>query len=118
LVVFDSLPLPDQVVLLQDTVNTQAELEKEFEALHKAYLARDLGAITAIGEKIKPSDERLYTEVMDRLLAKRNLRMIERMAPILKLGGTFIAVGAAHLPGETGLLYRLEKAGYRVTAVY
>ncbi len=118
LAVFDGLPLPDQVALLQDTVNTQADLEKEFEALHKAYLARNLGAITAITEKNKPGDERLYDEVMDRLLSKRNQRMVERMAPILKQGGAFVAVGAAHLPGETGLLYRLEKAGYRVTAVY
>jgi uncharacterized protein YbaP (TraB family) len=118
LAVFDGLPLPDQVALLQDTVNTQADLEKEFEALHRAYLARDLGAIMSIGEKHKPGDERLYDEVMDRLLAKRNLRMVERMAPILKQGGAFVAVGAAHLPGESGLLYRLEKAGYRVTPVY
>ena len=118
LAVFDGLPLPDQVALLQDTVNTQTELEKEFEALHKAYLARNLGDITAITEKNKPGDERLYEEVMDRLLAKRNQRMVERMVPILKQGGAFMAVGAAHLPGETGLLYRLEKAGYRVTVVY
>ena len=55
---------------------------------------------------------------MDRLLVKRNQRMVERMKPILKQGGAFVAVGAAHLPGETGLLYRLEKAGYRVTVVY
>ncbi|MCR4302400.1 MAG: TraB/GumN family protein [Sulfuricaulis sp.] len=118
LAVFDDLPLPDQVALLQDTVDTQKESEKEFEALHKAYLARDLGAIVAITEKNKPGDARLYDEVMDRLLAQRNLRMVERLKPILKQGGAFIAVGAAHLPGETGLLYRLEKAGYRVTVVY
>ena len=45
LAVFDDLPLPDQVALLQDTVDTQDDLQKEFEALHKAYLARDLAAI-------------------------------------------------------------------------
>ncbi|GAB4513489.1 MAG: TraB/GumN family protein [Sulfuricaulis sp.] len=118
LAVFDGLPLPDQVALLEDTVRMQADLDREFEALHKAWLARDLAAITAISEKHEPGDERLYDEVMDRLLAKRNLRMVERMAPVLKQGGAFIAVGAAHLPGETGLLYRLEKAGYRVTAIY
>jgi uncharacterized protein YbaP (TraB family) len=27
-------------------------------------------------------------------------------------------VGAAHLPGETGLLRMIEKAGYRVTVAY
>lgn len=118
LAIFDGLPLRDQVALLEDTVRMQADLDKEFEALHKAYLARDLAAVVAISEKHEPGDERLYRDVMDRLLDQRNRRMVERMAPMLKQGGAFIAVGAAHLPGEAGLLYRLEKAGYRVTAVY
>jgi uncharacterized protein YbaP (TraB family) len=118
LAVFDGLPLPQQIALLEDTVRMQADLDKEFEALHKAYLARDLAAIMAISEKHKPGDERLYNEVMDRLLDQRNRRMAERMAPLLRQGGAFIAVGAAHLPGETGLLRLLEKAGYRVTVVY
>lgn len=118
LAVFDELPLPQQIALLKDTVDMQAELDKEFEALHKAYLARDLARIMAISEKHKPDDEQLYDAVMDRLLIRRNARMLERLHPILKEGGAFIAVGAAHLPGETGLLQRLEKAGYRVTPVY
>lgn len=118
LAVFDDMPLRDQIALLEDTVRMQAEIDKEFEALHKAWLARDLAGIVAVSEKQKPGNERLYEEVMDRLLDQRNRRMAERMAPMLKQGGAFIAVGAAHLPGEAGLLYRLEKAGYRVTAVY
>lgn len=118
LAVFDGLSLPQQIALLEDTVRMQADLDREIEALHKAWLARDLAAIMAIGEKHKPGDERLYDEVMDRLLDQRNRRMAERMAPLLKQGGAFIAVGAAHLPGETGLLRLLETAGYRVTAVY
>jgi len=118
LAIFDGLPLPQQIALLEDTVRMQADLDKEFEALHKAWLARDLAAIVAISEKHQPDDERLYNEVMDRLLAQRNRRMAERMAPMLRQGGAFIAVGAAHLPGETGLLRLIEKAGYRVTAIY
>jgi hypothetical protein len=118
LAIFDGLPLPQQIALLEDTVRMQADLDREFEALHKAWLARDLAAIVAISEKHQPGDERLYNEVLDRLLAQRNRRMAERMAPLLREGGAFIAVGAAHLPGETGLLRLLAKAGYRVTVVY
>jgi hypothetical protein len=118
LAIFDGLPLPQQIALLEDTVRMQADLDREFEALHNAYLARDLAAIVAISEKHQPGDERLYNEVMDRLLDQRNRRMAERMTPLLRQGGAFIAVGAAHLPGETGLLRLLETAGYRVTAVY
>lgn len=118
LAVFDGMPLPDQIALLEDAVRMQPELAREFEALHKAWLARNLAAIVAITEKHKPADERLYRDVMHRLLDRRNRRMVERLAPILKQGGAFVAVGAAHLPGESGLLQQLEKAGYRVTVVY
>lgn len=116
--VFNDLSLSDQIALLEDTVHSQTSLDRQFEELHQAWLARDLAAIMALGEKYKPGDDRLYHDVMDRLLNQRNLRMVERMGPILKEGGAFIAVGAAHLPGNTGLLYRLEKAGYRVSPVY
>ncbi|MDH5486031.1 MAG: TraB/GumN family protein [Gammaproteobacteria bacterium] len=116
--VFNDLSLSDQIALLEDTVRAQSTLDRQFEELHQAWLARDLGAIMALAEKYKPGDDRLYFDVMDRLLNQRNLRMVERMGPILKEGSAFIAVGAAHLPGETGLLYRLEKAGYRVRPVY
>jgi uncharacterized protein YbaP (TraB family) len=118
LAVFEGLPMPDQIALLEDAVRMQPELARELEALHKAYLARDLAAIVAISEKHKPADERLYRDVMHRLLDQRNRRMAERLAPILKQGGAFVAVGAAHLPGEAGLLQQLEKAGYRVSVVY
>ena len=33
-------------------------------------------------------------------------------------GGLFIAVGALHLTGESGLLERFAGAGYDVTAIY
>lgn len=118
LAVFDGLPLPDQVALLEDTVRMQAEFDREIEAMHKAWLARDLAGIVAMSDKYQQRNERLYRDVMDRLLAQRNRRMAERLAPILKQGGAFVAVGAAHLPGATGLLQQLEKAGYRVTVVY
>jgi uncharacterized protein YbaP (TraB family) len=116
--VFNDLPLPDQVALLRETVLTQDEFEKEFEDLVRAYLARDLATIVEISERHEPGNGRMYRTVMDRLLMQRNARMAERLTTLLKDGGAFIAVGAAHLPGETGLLNRLEKAGYRVTSVY
>jgi uncharacterized protein len=44
--------------------------------------------------------------------------MAERIAPLLKGGGAFIAVGALHLPGKTGLIERLRAEGYTVTKVW
>jgi len=116
--VFDDLPLTDQVALLQEAVQEQDTYQKDLEEMIGAYLARDIAALAEAGAKHNPHDERLYRSVMDRLLTRRNTRMVERLGPILKTGGAFIAVGAAHLPGESGLLNLLAEAGYRVTPVY
>jgi len=116
--VFDELPLQDQVALLKEAVHEQDKFEKDLEEMIDAYLARDIAALAEVSERHNPDNDRLNRSVMDRLLTRRNARMAERLEPILKEGGAFIAVGAAHLPGESGLLNLLAEAGYRVTPVY
>jgi uncharacterized protein len=51
------------------------------------------------------------------LLEQRNRSMVERAIAYLEQGNAFVAVGALHLPGETGLVSLLRKAGYVVEAV-
>jgi len=64
-------------------------------------------------------DERAAEDEFTRLLlVGRNAAMAERIAPLLKGGGAFIAVGALHLPGKTGLIERLRAEGYTVTKVW
>lgn len=116
--VFNELPMPDQIALLKEAVHTQQDFAKEFEALVQAYLARDLTTLAEISSQHEPDEDQMYRAVTDRLLTKRNIRMAGRLAPTLREGNAFIAVGAAHLPGETGLLNLIEKAGYRVTPVF
>jgi uncharacterized protein YbaP (TraB family) len=53
----------------------------------------------------------------DKLLKDRNNKWLEKLPAIMKEKSSFIAVGAAHLAGEEGLLYRLRQAGYNVSAV-
>ena len=54
-------------------------------------------------------------EFMRALLQDRNATMAERAAPLLAAGGAFIAVGALHLSGKTGLIERFRAMGYTVT---
>ena len=57
-------------------------------------------------------------EFMRKLLQDRNAIMAERAAPLLASGGAFIAVGALHLAGKTGLIERFRAMGYTVTKVW
>ena len=42
--------------------------------------------------------------------------MADRSVKYMKSGSTFIAVGAAHLPGKEGIIENLRKKGFTVTA--
>ena len=57
-------------------------------------------------------------EFMRELLESRNATMAERAAPLLASGGAFIAVGALHLAGKSGLIERFRAEGYTVTKVW
>lgn len=116
--VFNGMSLADQVTLLRDTVQTQKGQQGAMEELTKAYLDRDLAGLMALNDQFKPADTRVYDTLMNRLLVQRNRNMNERMQKTLQQGNAFIAVGALHLPGDTGLLKLLSAGGHRVTRVY
>lgn len=51
------------------------------------------------------------------LLYDRNQRMAEAIHHQIRQAGNFVAIGAAHLPGQKGVLRLLKQRGYKVTAV-
>ena len=112
------LPLNDQIALLNDAVCHYDAIQLEVAGLLRAYLDRDLGMLMALAERYQASGQDRYSRLMDSLLWKRNRLMVERMAPRLAEGSSFIAIGALHLAGERGVLALLEGLGYRVSRVY
>jgi len=116
--VFEGLSIDDQIQLLREALTYQSSNAEQMDQLLRAYLNRDLAALAAISDRYQARAGPAYNKLMDRLLVKRNYRMLERMQPRLKEGNAFIAVGALHLPGRQGLLTLLENSGYQVTAVY
>ncbi len=82
-------------------------------------LAWELGKHLAIqnageaGERLKSEFEEMEVE----LLINRNLKWMEKLLPAISDGSYVIAVGAAHLPGEQGILKLLENNGYTLTPV-
>ncbi len=64
---------------------------------------------------LSDSERAAQDEFMRTLLQGRNEIMADRTAPLLASGGAFIAVGALHLAGKTGLVERFRAEGYTVT---
>jgi TraB/PrgY/gumN family len=52
------------------------------------------------------------------LLVHRNIKMAQRMDSMAHIRNSFFAVGAAHLPGEDGLIKLLQAKGFSVTPVF
>lgn len=117
--VFQGLPMADQITLLAAAVAENARIDAWWRDLKALYLERDLGAIyRLIGERTSAGDRELHRLFVERLVDRRNARMVRRMASHLAAGRAFVAVGALHLPGERGILALLEQRGFRLTRVY
>ncbi len=90
-----------------------------FETMIALYLEGRPGAIMPMMREILPGaadDAPGYAEFEQELILKRNETMAEAGAPMLAQGGAFMAVGALHLPGEEGLVEKLRRRGFTVTA--
>ena len=106
----ERIPLKAQARMLLEAVRTDPR-----NGTHsglQAYLARDLDALMLDMETV-----RMPADAEEALLRDRNLRMTERLEKHMRGHGVFVAVGAAHLPGEYGLIDRLRRLGYTVLPV-
>ncbi|MEL6475953.1 MAG: TraB/GumN family protein [Pseudomonadota bacterium] len=84
------------------------------------YASGDIMAISEFGiwysEQQGLSDARAMTDrFFEAALTQRNIAWLERLLPALEAGNTFVAVGALHLPGESGLVELLRQRGWTVT---
>lgn len=84
------------------------------------YLTRKIGGVwpfqIALAEKAGIK-ETSFAGLQQELISNRNQKMLEAAKPHLEKGGAFVAVGALHLPGKSGLVSLLRQAGYTVTPV-
>gem|GEM_PF-4977869 len=106
--------IQDQMVLLLDEDNLfgggSGRVGIDF--LKAAYVKGDLKAIEAFMMSDEVSDG-----FRDEVLTKRNYTMARVGDSLLHIRPTFMAVGAAHLPGAEGVIALLEKRGYQLRRV-
>lgn len=115
----DSLSREEQLTILRSVLKrSEEEKERDFEALLAAYLKGDAAVIAKVDETMTSDTlpPALWQKMRALLLDERNAHMAEHIADKAADQKLFVAVGAAHLAGEGGILARLRKAGYRVSA--
>ena len=116
---FEDLSEQDQIAMLASLLDDVAESRGSFRDMVRHYLNRDLAAIhNQMVEQASGQTQRLAEDFEEDFIVARNQRMVERLDDILLEGGSFIAVGALHLPGEEGMLNLLAERGYDITLLY
>lgn len=114
---FNGSPLKRQAELL---VCTLSDIEKTVETaqiLTEAYMQQNLAAMLQISEEKTNTQCDLLPEEKEAMIDNRNKTWVKQLPALLKEEGNFIAVGALHLPGESGLIALLQKEGFTLKAV-
>jgi uncharacterized protein YbaP (TraB family) len=119
--ILDGLSRDTERDLLIATLRQADHLEDIAETMIARYQQGDIGRLLAWmrSAELVPgvAQARIPPDFFDRLITLRNRRMRDRARPLLRQGGAYIAVGAAHLPGKEGLLRLLEADGYYVEMI-
>jgi hypothetical protein len=115
-----AIPYASQIAMLRYALTERATpTDDEIETMVGLYLRRQIPAIDALTRMLAPSGKvasAYLAAFWQDLIIRRNLRFVNNAKPFIEQGRVFIAVGAAHLPGERGVVQLLRNAGYRVTA--
>ena len=87
------------------------QLQDPMFLLEDAYRERNINLLDSI-------DRAMYTPYyIENMLHIRNMNMANSLDSIMSLGKVFAGIGAAHLPGEKGVIDLLQKKGYTVKAL-
>jgi uncharacterized protein len=119
--VLDGLAHETERALLIAIIRQADRGEDVVETAIARYNDGDIGSLLAWLRSAEPlpgvARAQIPPAFLDRLITARNYRMHDRALPLLQRGGAFIAVGAAHLPGNEGLLSLFEKDGFKVETI-
>lgn len=111
--VIDAVPYEQQIQWLMDGIDSIHSYRENFKELVSAYKEENLNKI----ETLLSDDPVVMGELADDLLQKRNQNWMDEIENYINTQPTFIAVGAAHLPGDDGLIRLLKAKGYIVKPI-
>jgi uncharacterized protein YbaP (TraB family) len=110
---FDAIPQDKMNEMIIQSIEEFDAEKKNTEKMMKIYAKQRVDKLIPMMKKQSPE----FMEFSDIFLYDRNKAWIPEIKAELKTKRCFIAVGAAHLFGENGLIDLLEKEGFNLTAV-
>lgn len=110
--IIDGLSYSSQAKMLVESLEDVDKLKIQFDELIEAYLTMNSQKVLELTD-----DPSMPAEFMEKLLNQRNKIMVDRMVSHLHAKSTFVAVGAAHLFGDQGIVSMLKNKGYTVEPV-
>lgn len=115
---FDCIDTQEHLHILRDALQTPSA---DFRSLNRATLklyaqqkVADLMTLQAARFPRSAAARLADARLTQCAISDRNERFVEKLSTLLLEPGQFVAVGAAHLVGPTGLLARLHERGFRV----
>jgi uncharacterized protein YbaP (TraB family) len=107
----NKISIEDQAKMLVDEFGTNPTIQ--FDEMLNLYLKEDLEGLY----KIVSEESDAIPEFNHNFLVVRNKNWIPVIEKNISVNSFFIAVGAAHLPGENGVIQLLRSKGYSVEPV-
>lgn len=109
----DNTPIEEQAKSLIVDIQSYKKTEQQLNDMVEAYKQQDLNKLY----NFVIQDTNSNSEFNENFIFKRNQKWIPLIEEKIKAQSCFIAVGAAHLAGEQGILQLLRMQGYTIVAV-
>lgn len=110
---FDAIPDSEMATLIMQSVENFDDEKKQTKKMMEIYSKQQVDKLIPMMKKQSPE----FMAYSDIFLYNRNKAWIPKLKEEMATKKCFIAVGAAHLFGEGGVIELLQKEGYTVTAV-